>query len=159
RARLERVPGAIDAFGTWALWDGEQKEIMAAGASGGMVTLFPKLPDANPAAPTDCAIGHDDALYVARGGEAVMQDLRDRWDPVALSEAGFAPWRLAAHPDGGAFVLSGPPPAAGDPPSVAKLRRIRGFPLPKRHSGYAPTVFRPQEENRDPPTLLELEGI
>jgi phage tail-like protein len=34
-----------------------------------------------------------------------------------------------------------------------KLARITGLPLPKRQGGYAPSVFRPRDENRDPPRL------
>ncbi|WP_437310849.1 phage tail protein [Sorangium sp. So ce388] len=147
-ARLARVPGAIDAFGTWARWDETARKVMATGAVPGEAPIF--TPAAGEA-PTDLAIGHDGALYIALGGRVVIQDLRGRWDPVTLSDPALAAWRLAADPSGGVWALGGPPGAPGAP---TKLARVRGLPLPRRFgAGPGPETFRLRDDNPAPPRI------
>jgi phage tail-like protein len=147
--RLASVPATRDEFGTFAFWDAPTRTVMAAGAVPGAVPIF--VPS-GPAIATDLAIGYDGVLYMAIDGRVVMQDRRDRWDPLTLSApdeaAPFQAWRLAAAPDGGAWVLDR---------ENRKLARVRGLPFPTRpFGGYSPETFRPCEENPDPPNLTVL---
>ena len=162
---LARVPGAVDAFGTWAWWDGTTQQVRAAGGGGGTTLLFEPSQVSLSGAVTDLAPGADGVLYVALGQRVVGVHLRKRWSPMAfpaqdgaLAET-VAAYRLAADPRGGAYVLSGPPsfnPLA--PPAV--LGRVDGQPLP----GVLPIpsgddLFRPKEENPAPPRTRKLETL
>jgi hypothetical protein len=64
-SRLERVPAALDVFGTFAYWDSATRTVRAAGAGPGTTAIF------TPAAgdqPSDIAIGYDGVLYIAIAG-------------------------------------------------------------------------------------------
>jgi phage tail-like protein len=152
-AALARVPGSIDAFGTWASWDATAKAVTAAGTLPTPVPIF--APSAG-AVPTDVAVGYDGILYVAVSGGVTLIDLRDHWDPASTSQPTVTPWRLAADPTGGVWALAtakggAAPPASG---STVWIARIQGVPLPRVLLGtrYAPGVFRPSPENPTPPT-------
>jgi phage tail-like protein len=128
-SRLETIPRAVDPYGTRAFWDGTVGLILAAGAAPETVPVGMPAPGATP---TDLALGFDDVLYVAVAGAVRLHDLRGRWEDVEVKAAGFQPWRLAADPSGGVWVLdratkalarlTGLPPAvrpAGNPPPEA----------------------------------------
>lgn len=147
-SRLEQVPQTQDGFGTRAYWDSAARRVRATGAIPGTVDLL-----APAASPTDLAMGYDGVLYLAIGGQILLQDRRDRWQPVFLSEPGFTAQRLAADPDGGVWALDR---------DRRQLGRVQGRPLPTRPSGeHAPDIFRPCLENPDPPrlTLFSLAAI
>ncbi|HEX8774574.1 MAG TPA: phage tail protein [Pyrinomonadaceae bacterium] len=149
--RLEHVPQTRDEFGTTARWDRVSGKVMATGALPGEVEIFPQT-----TLLTDLAIGYDGVLYLALGGEVALQDLRGRWETVALSEKGFTAWRLAAVPSGGVWVLDR---GGGGkrPKDKAKLARVEGLPFPNRpYDPYATDVFRPCPENPHEPRLRVL---
>jgi phage tail-like protein len=141
-SRVERVPQTRDGYGTRAYWDADVGAVMATGALPSAVPIFE--PPAGETV-TDLAMGYDGVLYLAEGGRVVLQDRRDRWDPVTLEAEGFEAWRLAADPTGGVWILDR---------AHRQLARVQGLPLPCRAYGaYAPTTARPCEENPDPPWL------
>ena len=143
QAALENVPRAIDALGCVASWD----------AASSSVLVHSVLPDdavltTLPVAPTDLCVSADGVLLAALPDGVRMIDLRRRWTPVTISLAGFVPWRLAARPGGGAWVLER---ASG------RVAILRGQPMraqtPTRDM-YHPQVFRPEPENGCAPELL-----
>lgn len=142
RLALQAVPRALDPQGTVASWH----------AAGSAVVVRSHLPDAAialplPEAPTDLCVGHDGVLYVALPGRVLLHDLRQRWATVEVGEPGFAPWRLAAHAQGGVWVLER---------GSGRLARLQGMPLPRttpQPDDYAPNVFRPDPENCREPAL------
>ena len=98
---LMEVPRALDAQGVVCSWHAPSHAIVVRSAH---------LPDAAialplDAVPTDLCVGGDGVLYVALPGRVLMHDLRRRWAAVEVSQPGFAPWRLAAHPEGGVWGL------------------------------------------------------
>jgi phage tail-like protein len=140
-ARVEVVPQARDAAGTRAYRDPAGK-VWAAGALPGSVEIY-----APPAGhlPTDLAMGDDGVLYIARPDAVVLLDRRDRWPTTEVRLAGFTPWRLAAHPGGGAWVLDR---------DHRRLGRARGLPERARpETPGAEAAFRPCDADPDPPRL------
>jgi phage tail-like protein len=145
-ARVEQVPQTRDAFGTRAYWDAVRGAVMSTGALPDAVPIY--VPAAGEQ-PTSLAMGYDGVLYMAIGGGVVLQDRRDRWEPVALTAAGFTAWRLAADPQGGVWAVDR---------QQRRLARVHGLPRPTRPYGpYAPSTFRPCEENPAPPRLDVLD--
>lgn len=142
RLALQIVPRALDPQGAVASWH----------AASAAVVVRSHLPDAAialplPEAPTDLCVGHDGVLYVALPGRVLLHDLRQRWATVEVAEPGFAPWRLAAHAQGGVWVLER---------GSGRLARLQGMPLPTttpQPDDYAPGVFRPDPENCRAPAL------
>lgn len=144
QAALERVPRALDAQGNVATWH----------AASGAIVVRSHLPQAAIAltlaagqTPSDLCVGHDGVLYVALADRVRLFDLRHRWAPVDVPGEGFSPWRLAAHPLGGVWVLER---------STGRLACVQGQPLPLNEPqalDYAPDVFRPSPENPHPPSL------
>lgn len=117
-ALVDLVPGALDAYGTWAMWDGDvAHRVMAAGAleepdarerartrRRDPVPFFPSAeepPLAN--APTDVCLGDDGVVAIALDGVVQLVDARDRFDPTAVPLDGARIWRLAAT-KGSGFV-------------------------------------------------------
>jgi phage tail-like protein len=142
-SRLERVPQAVDPYGTRAYWDPASRQIRATGA---LPTAVPIFAAPSTQSVTDLALGHDGVLYIAIDGTVVLVDRRDRWRPVVLREEGFAAWRLAADPSGGMWVLDR---------AHRKLARLRGLPMRATPAdAYEPRVVRPCNENADPPRLV-----
>ena len=154
--RLAIPPAALDAYGTWAYWDDAGNKVRAAGGGAGSTVLLD--PAAVPVAGdvTDLAPGAGGILYVAVGQRAAALHLRERWAPVVFPKEGLDAYRIAADPGGGAFVLSGPPSlVVGDPPP--KLGRVDGTPLPTvLPIPQGPDLFRPTQENPDPPRTQVL---
>jgi phage tail-like protein len=146
---LDRVPQSIDRFGTRAFWSATDGKVMATGTAGGNVPL---LTPPTGHTPTDIAIGYDDLLYLALAGRITIVDPRQRFQPVDVPPpADFAAWRLAAHPEGGAWVLDR---------GHRQLARLIGQPSTMRpHPAYNAGVFRPLEENPNPPRLVIMERV
>ena len=140
RVALDKVPQAMDRYGTRAFWDGDAGAIGAVGGGPGAVRLR-TLPEA----PTDLLLGHDGVLYVIVGGEVLMHDLRGRWPDVTLSLPGFEAWRATPHPRGGVWVLDR---------VNQQLARVTGEPIPEAgRATYTDCTARPCEENPTPPRM------
>lgn len=148
-AALGEVPRALDAEGVVASWH----------AASGAIVVRSHLPTAAMAldraalgllpteAPTDLCIGTDGVLYLALPGRLRLHDLRQRWAPLDVAAAGFMPWRLALHPQGGVWALE---------QGSGRLARLQGYPLPSltpAGDDFAPGVFRPDPENCREPAL------
>lgn len=146
---LNEVPRALDAQGVVCSWHAPSQAIVVRSAH--LVDAAIALP--LDAVPTDLCVGGDGVLYVALPGRVLMHDLRRRWSAVDVTEPGFAPWRLAAHPEGGVWVLER---------GSGRLARLKGYPLPSQTpstDAYAPGVFRPDPENcRAPAMIVANEG-
>jgi phage tail-like protein len=140
-AQLAVVPQSTDAFGTRAFFDPVSAAVLATGAVPGSTVIYTVPPGQTL---TDLADGYDDVLYLAVRGRVTMLDLRRRWKPVEVTAADFDAWRIATHPDGGAWVLDR---------ARRRLARLRGMPIRDR-GAYGPGTFRPCPENPDPPTLI-----
>lgn len=155
-AHVERIPQTIDSFATRAYWGNFfhkaiNATVPAVVATGAFPTEVPIYTPEAGQIPTDLATGYDGVLYMAIDGRVVMKDLRNRWDPKTLRAANFKAWRLAADPNGGAWVL--------DRENLA-LGRVEGYPLDRRpFAQYAPETFRPSEENRNPAGLTVVGGL
>lgn len=140
---LGKIPQTLDAYATRAFYDEAAKTIVATGVLPSVVKISAPLPQP----PTDLAMGFDGVLYLAdeSAGQIVMFDQRDRWDAVTLPTGAFAPWRLAADPEGGVWALDR---------THRRIARVTGQPLPRDSFGsFAVGTVRPCEENSDPPRL------
>ncbi|MFY0566329.1 phage tail protein [Archangium lansingense] len=151
-----RMPGVLDAFGTWAYLDVPRAALMATGAGPEPTPLLTFDPTHPLSLPTDAVLGHDDVLYVATGGgKVLLKDPRSQWDPATVSVDDFVAWRLAPAPRGGVFAIARPSTlsAPGGADRV-RIARVLGQPLPRYLLGErAPTVFRPQGEETNPPRM------
>lgn len=138
---LDAVPHTLDPRGHIARWNPGRRAITVAfEAMERDVFLVPEGQ-----APTDFALGADNVLYIALNGAVVLQDLKQRWPNVTVALDGFTPWRLAADPSGGVWVLDRDRPA---------LARLEGLPLPELAVvERAPGTFRPCPEDPTPPRL------
>ncbi len=140
---LERVPGSVDEVDALARWSEEASAVVARGAFPDEAVVLP-LPEA----PTDVAIGFDGVLYLVGAGGVRMHDLRGRWPDATVEAAGFTPWRAAADPRGGVWMIER---ASG------RLARLTGMPMTLGpFLEYAGTTFRPDPENCRPPTITVL---
>ncbi|RMH34157.1 MAG: hypothetical protein D6690_11165, partial [Nitrospirae bacterium] len=134
-SRLAIVPQTRDAFGHRAWWDSARQAIVATGAGEGVVPIgFPTADQP----PTDLAMGYDDILYVAVQGKLILYDRRHRTAPVTIDDPRMIAWRLAAHPDGGLWILD------RTNRNVWRLHPVS--PVRRPFGDYAPTTFRPCEE-------------
>ncbi|PTL85207.1 phage tail protein [Vitiosangium sp. GDMCC 1.1324] len=152
---VQQTPGTFDAFGTWAYLDAQQGAIMAAGADAEPLGLLSFDPGNPLSLPSDLVLGNDDVLYVADGGgKVLLKDLRNRWAPATVSVEDFQAWRLAPAPTGGVFAIPRPTSFSPASPARVRLARVSGLPLHRDVlRERAPTVFRPQEEDTDPPRM------
>lgn len=142
---LERVPRTVDSLGGVAYWNPVANAIVARSHLPDEAISLPLT-----STPSDIVTGFDGVLYAALADAIVLHDLRGRWADVSVAAAGFVPWRMAASPDGGVWVLER---ASG------RLARLTGSPLPLGpFVDYAGTVFRPNPENCHPPLLRLLDG-
>lgn len=151
RARLLRVAMTRDQYGTRAWWQESTREVRADGAipsNNGDDNSVQLEAVAGTEAVTDLAIGHDGILYIVVGGEILLRDLRDRWNPVRVSDDEMDAWRIAADPSGGVWILA----------RDGAVWRLTGAPFPARaFAPYTPTTVRPcNNENPDPPTVTRV---
>lgn len=148
--RLSKTPQTLDSYGNRAYWEeGENSRgIMATGAMDEEIMIYQPPPDFG--TPTDLVMGHDGILYIAFKNRVVLHDRRERWEDTVINPDEFNPWRMAANPEGGVWVLD---KKAG---SVAK---VQGQPLPKFLKSSPPDAFLPCEENPDPPRLKVLKKV
>jgi phage tail-like protein len=154
-ARLAIVPEALDAFGTHAYYEPDSRELRALGAAPGARTLLTLAPGD---AASDVALGFDGIVYLALADRVLMLDTRERWQPAIVRPdagvaPGFAPFRLAADPAGGVWVLDR---------GAGEIFRLRGEPLIDIVREFDGDVFRPDPENANPPRLVrshELSGL
>lgn len=136
-ARLQRVPFARDTFGGRAYYDDATQAVFGTSDFPGAA----KIADL-PAPATDLALGFDGCLYIATATSVIVRDVRGRNPSVEVKLADFSPWRLAADPSGGAWVL--------DRANI-KLARLAGqlWPAPRAWN-VPPDAFQPLEENPNP---------
>ncbi|RNF86197.1 phage tail protein [Montanilutibacter psychrotolerans] len=140
---LEVVPRTVDADDGVAYWHAGSSAVVARSHLPGEAVRLPLAE-----APSDIVVGWDGVLYAIVAGSIRLHDLRGRWSDVNVGAAGFAPWRAAADPDGGLWVLER---ASG------RLARLRGMPMTVGpFGGYAGTTFRPDPENCHEPELEPL---
>jgi phage tail-like protein len=141
---LEAIPRALDPHGTVAHWNvGASAVVTRSHLTDEAITL------PLDATPSDLLVGLDGVLYCALRNGIRMHDLRGRWPDVDVPATDFVPWRLAARPGGGVWVLE---QASG------RLARLTGSPLPLApFVDHAATVFRPDPENCHPPELTVLD--
>jgi phage tail-like protein len=144
-AALERVPRACDCHGGVAWWDAERGVVCCSSEGEADIDLL-----ALSQAPRDLVVGHDGVLYLLLEVGIRLHDLRGRWRDVTVAAEGFSPWRAAAHPDGGLWVLER---------SSGRLARLSGLPMAMEAGvRYASTVFRPDPENGRAPQIRLLEA-
>ncbi|HEX2828595.1 MAG TPA: phage tail protein [Burkholderiales bacterium] len=150
---LERIPATRDEYGAVAHWI-EKPD--ADDNVGMIVAKSPHLPSEAERVrlqqrPSDIALGYDDVLYIAVQNGVVLHDLRGRWTSVLAHSPSFKPWRIAAAPSGGAWLLER---------TSGRIARVTGMPLADRpHLEYAHTTFRPSPENPRPPAIRLLDAI
>lgn len=155
RRMLSRPSPVADRADTFAWWNPLNHAVEASGFAPGMITLHlgtggtPEDPAAG-LAPTDLALGDDQILYVARDGQVVARDLRDRYPSAVAARAGFSADLLAPRPGGGAWAFD---------KARRRLALVRGKAL--RELGMqplAPERFEPLDPNRDPPRIEPMRG-
>lgn len=143
---LERVPRATDTSGGVAYWDPGSNSVRCRSHLPGEVERLPLS-----STPTDLLVGVDGVLYLVKQEGVRLHDLRGRWNDLTVGAAGFAPWRAAAHPQGGLWAIER---------NSGRIARLHGLPMPFEHGiEYAPGVFRPDPENCRPPTLHVFEPL
>ena len=141
---LERVPRACDCHGGVAWWDAERQVVRCSSEGEADLDLL-----ALSQTPRDLVVGHDGVLHLVFASGIRLHDLRERWGDVTVVAEGFTPWRAAAHPDGGLWVLDR---------SSGHLARLSGLPMAfEAGVRYASTVFRPNPENCRPPQIHVVE--
>lgn len=152
-----RVPGALDAFGTYALWDPAAMRVRAAGAledpgdrelrkamRGEPVDLHPPSHQAPlTEAPTDICLGGNGVVALAIGGVVTLLDTREHFPPTPVPLDGFAVFRIAGAKGQGFVAMD------REARSFARLTGTPTSDLPPE--AHAPGVFRPCRENPDPP--------
>ncbi|GAB4191740.1 MAG: hypothetical protein OHK0022_05630 [Roseiflexaceae bacterium] len=144
--RLSLTPGAVDGFGTRALYDPSDRLIKVSGVLDSEAILWVVPEDQSL---TDLATGFDGVLYLALEGDVVLIDLRQRWPVTRITSSEFKAWRLAPDPAGGAWALDR---------TNRQLARVHGLPIANRvFRSYAPDVARPCVDDPDPPRLTILD--
>jgi phage tail-like protein len=144
QSKLQIVPQARDTLGSRA-YVASDGQIMATGAVPGKISIY--SPPSNQKV-TDLALGFDGILYIAVGGNLLLQDKRGRWADTTLTFENFKVQRLTPDPAGGVWILN---------QEGTQLGRVQGTPLPDApRPEVAAGVMRPVEENPDPPRLSLL---
>ncbi len=146
------TPQTLDAYGNRARVDETSKRIIASSDYSGETILFD--PEDDSAEVSDIVMGFDDVLYIAIDGRIIMHDRRERWleQNIEVSTVSdFTPWRMAADPQGGVWVLDR---------DNKKIARLSGMPLHKlSHRSTISSQPRHCEENLNPPQLLVLDKL
>jgi len=146
-SHLQKIPATLDEEGTLAFWDDAEKAVIIDNSLGARKKIFVPAIDR---VPTDICMGFDGVLYIAIDGKVLMHDQKWRWSTVILSEMGFSAWRLSAIAEGGVWVLDR---------EHAKLAKVQGMPLVTAPGPYADDIFRPCEENPNPPRLTVINSL
>lgn len=147
RTYAGQVRTTMDTFGTWASISSDRTQVLAFGTFEESVIIY-ESPENSTI--LDLSLGSDSILYIVimdiSGDSAVvMLDRRERWTPITLQATGFNPTRVAAHSEGGAWLLDS---------STQTLASLRGQPLRDRPAkDYQADVARPCEENVDAPRI------
>ena len=97
---LEKVPQALDSYGTRAYWDPQSQRILATGV---VATPTDLLLPASGETPTDLVMGNDGVLYVAMAGRVLRRDCRGR--DSQQEEGNGVALRAAPNDAGVVFVL------------------------------------------------------
>ncbi len=144
---VAKVPKALDAFDRIAFAEVAADVSRVKGTKAGSRAKASVIFEVNEPV-TDLAIGANATLYVATASTLWLRDLHfgglDRWEPVPLRKDGVRPWRLAADPAGGCWVLCGD----------GLLARASGAPIPHlAEERYVDAPVRPLRENAKPPSL------
>lgn len=162
QALLEGVPGALDAYGTFAYWDPNESRVRANGALEESdprerarhrrrepVAFYPPLDaQALETPPTDVCLGDDGVVALVLAGALRVVDARDRFPPVDAPPHGVTWWRVAAARGCGFVAID----RAG-----ARLARLTGAPLLARgHETRPPERDRPCETNPTPLRWTDL---
>lgn len=143
---LERLARAVDREGATAWWSEADSAIVARSYLPDAAIVLPLAER-----PADFAAGFDDVLYVALEERMLLHDLRGRWPDALVPTPGFQAWRVAADPQGGAWLLERP---------SGRLARLEGCVQAARPAAeYAHTTFRPDPENPTPPRLLPCDRV
>lgn len=139
-AALERVPMATDSCGGSARWDPARNAVLAASQLPGEVERLSLSSD-----PSDLLVDREATLYLVGATGVRLHDLRARWPDHTVHHDDFAPWRAAAHREGGLWLVER---------GSGRIARLHGRPMPFEHGvDYAPGVFRPDPENCRPPGI------
>lgn len=117
RSKLEQVPQTLDAYGTWAYWDGDTRTVKATGVQPDALDI---LAPQSEGVVSDLAMGYDGILYLVMGGQLLLSDRRNRWTPTTLAPDHFTLWRIAPDPRGGLWALDR---------ILGQLGRVSGIPL------------------------------
>jgi len=162
RAAAAGPPSAVDGYGTWARVTEDGRTVLAGGVDEPEMPIFDAATTVPGAAQPVLAAVPDgiirDLVCLPAGGlvlavapevgdgAVIWLDLLDRFDPVTLTEAGFAPDRVAAAVDGTVWLVDR---------GRRRVRLLRGqpFPRPVALLERAAFVFAPEPENTDPPRL------
>lgn len=155
---------ATDAYGTIAFWNMKEKSVVANGALGNKGSPVCLCGPFEGVVACDLTIGYDDVLYISlletnglKRNFIRFLDRRGRWTTPAealpgstgidLNLKSLHADRLANDPSGGVWVLDR---------DKKKIGRVTGYPLADHLPGsFEPTVFRPVEENPNPPSMVE----
>ncbi len=162
KSLLAGVPGALDAYGTFAYWDPSESRVRANGAlvepdpaerarhrRREPIAFYPPL-DAPKleTSPTDVCLGDDGVVALVIAGALRLVDARDRFTPLNAPPHGVAWWRVAAARGGGFVAID----RAG-----ARVARLTGAPLLARgHRTLPPPQARPCEANPTPLLWTDL---
>jgi len=136
------VPQAVDGFDTYAYLDSER--VFAAGAVPGnqLIASFLFRPV------NDLLLGFDGVLYLVVSGGLSLLDPRQRWPETPVLEPDLVAFRLAAQVAGGVLILDR---------QNKRLWLSEGQPFPSiGFRQFDGDVFRPDEENPDPPRVRPL---
>lgn len=156
RRMISRPSPVADHADTFAWWNMANQAIEASGFAPGMVTLplgtRGTLEDPAPVfPPSDMALGDDQILMVARDGQVILRDLRDRFPSAVAARAGFTADLVAPRPGGGGWAFD---------KARRRLALIKGQAL--REIGLRapdPERFDPVDPNRSPPRIEPFRAV
>ena len=145
---VDAVPRTLDRQQSVARWDDAAGAIVVKSVLPGDALLV-----ALAERPSDLCVTPDGVLVVALANALLLHDLRGRFEPARVDSPGFAPWRIAADPQDGVWLLER---ASG------RIARLTGRPLPSTtppRDAWSAGVFRPEPENCRPPRIDVLPRV
>jgi phage tail-like protein len=151
---ISKAPQTIDAFdriafAEFAAGAGNVKGMRSGGDPAAAKVIFTSAEQV-----TDIAVGAGAILYIATTTHVWLQDMHfnslQRWKALTAADAtGLKPFRLAADPEGGCWVLC----------QDGVLARVSGEPLPDLATErFATEPIRPVREDPKPPTMAPWFG-